>query len=209
MSGTVRAGLVFGLAAALAVTGSALLPIPCLSLISVIALGVGAGYTAAKTTAATREQRIGRGVTAGAIGGLIALVGSAIGLFFVYSIPTYQQQFQPLIDQMLQQTPELEDLGIDLGILLAATVGFCSGIINFFLMLISGLLGGLFWKGAPGAAATGAQGYGSTGYGPGGGPGYSPPGDNYPDQPSGYGDRSTGRAEDNVRIYDPDDRNRT
>ncbi len=190
MSGTVRAGLIFGFAAVLAVVVSAFLPIPCLGPILVTVLGVGAGYTAAKTTGATRDQRIGRGATTGAIGGLIALVGSVIALFLVYNIPAYQQVIQQQVDQMLRQSPELAEF--DRGTLVAAAIGiasFCSGIINFLLMLVGGIIGSLFWKGTPPATAAATDYEPSSGDSP-----YPPP------------SRS---SEGGGRVYDTDEADRT
>lgn len=205
MSGTVRAGLVFGLAAVGAVIGSTLLPIPCLSLFAVIALGLGAGYTAAKTTNATRDQRVGRGLTAGAIAGGIALVGTTIAIIVFSQLPFVQNQIQAQVGQALQQNPDLGESGLDpaqlaqLATGLGGVVGgFCAGIMNFLIMLICGLLGALFWKGA----AAGQ-------YVPAGGSPYTPPqgGSYIPNQTNttGYGGTTTTPNEGGPRIYDSND----
>lgn len=220
MSGAVRVGLVFGIAAVLAIVGSTLLGLivplgGCLGFISVIALGLGAGYTAAKVTMATREQRIGRGATAGAIAGLIVLVLGTLASILLTQLPEYQAQMQATLEE-LQQNPNVaidpNDLAAFAGIT-GVAASFCSGLINAIVMVICGLLGALFWKGAPAASGYGPQGgyghpgtgYGQTstdysqsgtGYGQQGGYGQSGTDYNQPgtyDQPGGgYGQSGTG-----------------
>lgn len=224
MSGTVRAGLLFGLAALFASVGGLFLPIPCvnfvLSIGSVIALGWGAGYTAAKTTNATSDQRLGRGVTAGAIGGTILLIGTVVSLLLLSGLLLNLPEFRSALDQVVAQNPEAsgqvnpDDLGAVLG-LGSAVVGFCLGAFNFLLMLLGGLFGGLSWK-APAVAGYGPM--GGTPYAPQSG-GYIPSQTNNPNytQPSGgYIPSQTndppynqpGNAEGGARIYDPNDPNR-
>jgi hypothetical protein len=199
MSGTVRAGLVFGLGAALAFLGSTMLPIPCLNIISVIALGWGAGYTAAKTTGAGPGQGTGRGLTAGAIAGVIVLLGTAIGFLVLTNTPAFQQQLQA----QLAQNPAFGESGIDpstFGSALGVGIGLFCGFINFVLMLIAGAIGGLMWKGTPAAAnyvpaggsAVPNQTYSSTDQP------YGTPNQPYrdPGEPGG------------ARVYDPNDPNR-
>jgi len=215
MSPVVRAGLVFGLAAVAAVAGSALLPIPCLGFLSVIALGLGAGYTAAKNTNATRDQRVGRGATAGAIAGGVALVGGTIAVIAISQLPFMQAQIQAGVNQALQQNPELAETGLDPAQLAALAAGaggivggLCGGLINFIAMLITGLLGALFWKGAPTYVPAGGANYGTPpagGYIPNqsGGQTYGTPTDPASGQP--YGNQSD---QGGARIYDPNDPNR-
>lgn len=224
MSGAVRAGLIFGLAAIVAFIAGLFLPIPCVNIIlafgSVIALGWGAGYTADKWTGANQSQRIGRGATAGAIGGLVVLIGSLVAFIalsgVILSLPGVREQ----IATALQENPDAANLNPD--DLQAAVgvgfgfIGFCLGVINFVLMLLGGVIGGAMWKGA---AATSA-------YVPAGGTSYVPdqgygqqPGATYGQQPYGqqpgttYGQQpgttyqppqDTGEA----RVYDPNDPNR-
>lgn len=206
MSGTVRAGLLFGLAAIVASIAALFLPIPCVNFIlsigSVIALGWGAGFTAAKTTGATSDQRLGRGLTAGAIGGVVVLIGSVIALIalsgVIMSIPGIQEQ----ISEALQQNPDAANLNPDdVGTFLGAglgVVGFCMGLVNFLLMLLGGLIGGLSWK-APAAAA----------YVPAGGSAYTPASGGYvPTQTSSSTYTPPTESEGGARIYDPNDPNR-
>lgn len=213
MSGTVRAGLVFGLAALLAFFAALFLPIPCVNFIvaigSVIALGWGAGQTAAKTTNAAQGQGTGRGATAGAIGGTVILIGSVI-LFLALSgvfmnLPGVRDQ----LATALQQNPDTTNINPDdLGAVLGASfgvVGFGCGIMNFVLMLIGGLIGGAMWKGTGGTAAYVSAGGSTYGAPPSGS--YIPSqtdqtygNQTYGDQPSGgqtygnqtYGDQPSG-----------------
>jgi hypothetical protein len=190
MSGTVRAGLLFGLAAVFAFLGGLILPIPCLNIVlafvSLIALGWGAGNTAAKTTGAGPGQGTGRGLTAGAIAGTIVLIGTVIVFLLVQYIPGVSEQINLALQQAAQQNPDAGQvdagtmLGLGLGI-----AGFMCGIVNFILMLIGGAIGGMMWKGTPAAA------------------GYAPAGGYIPNQPYGNpGDQG------GARVYDPNDPNR-
>lgn len=215
MSGTVRAGLIFGLGAVGAMLGSALLGLVnpvfgCLSFISIVALGLGVGYTAPKITMATREQRIGRAATAGAIAAGVVLVLGAAALIVLSLLPFYQaamqNQLQNQLQQAIQQDPAFRDQQAELTELFntAATGfgvvgGFCSGLFNGVVMLLMSLLGALFWKGAP--AAT-----------------YVPAGGSYvpnqtystPNQPYGTPDQSYRDPGDpgGARVYDSNDPNR-
>jgi hypothetical protein len=185
MSGTVRAGLLFGVAATLAFIGSTLLPIPCLNVLSVIALGWGAGYTAAKTTGAGPGQGTGRGFAAGAISGLIVLLGTVIAFVLLANTELFQQQLQ----SQLTQNPAFADSGIDpstFGSAVGVGIGLFCGFINFVLMMIAGAIGGLMWKGTPAAA------------------GYVPAGGSYPQNPSYTDPGEPGGA----RVYDSNDPNR-
>lgn len=155
MSPVVRAGLVFGLVAAVAVAGSALLPLGgCLSFLSVIALGLGVGYTAAKVSNAAQNQRIGRGATAGAIAGSLALLGAVLIAAILSATGFYEAQ---IAAGLAGQSQELRDAGIDpaqlVGLGSAAGIigGVCGGLFNLAIMALCGLLGSLFWKGAPAA----------------------------------------------------------
>ncbi|WP_152541377.1 hypothetical protein [Kallotenue papyrolyticum] len=161
MSGLLRAGLLFGLAATLAFVGGLLLPIGCVNVLiafaSVIALGWGAGYTAAKTSGAGRGQGVGRGLTAGAIAGLIALIGTLIALIVLGNVlrnqPGFEAALRQQLELMMPQNPEVGDIDLEAVTGLAFVIaGFGCGLINFLLMLLGGALGGLMWRGAQQAA---------------------------------------------------------
>jgi hypothetical protein len=199
MSGTVRAGIIFGIAGVFAFLGGMIVPIPCLNIVvalgSLIALGWGAGQTAAKTTAAGPGQGTGRGLTAGAIAGTIVLIGSVLVFLLVQYIPAFQAAISQAMQQAAEQNPDAGN--IDIGTILGASlgiVGFMCGIVNFILMLISGAIGGMMWKGTPSTAN------------------YVPAGGSYtPNQPYGNpADSSyTGPTDaGGARIYDPNDPNR-
>jgi hypothetical protein len=199
MSGTVRAGVVFGIAGVFAFLGGMIVPIPCLNILvafgSLIALGWGAGQTAAKTTAAGPGQGTGRGLTAGAIAGTIVLIGSVLVFLLVQYIPGFSTAINQAMQQATQQNPELGD--VDIGTMLGAglgIVGFMCGIVNFILMLIGGAIGGMMWKGTSSTAS----------YVPAGG-------SSMPNQPYGNPSDSaySGSADPGgARIYDPNDPNR-
>jgi hypothetical protein len=210
MSGTVRAGLIFGIAAVFAFVGSLLLIAvsPCiggiLALGSAVALGWGAGYTAAKNTGAGPGQGTARGLTAGAIGGTILLIGSVIVfllLFLIVANVLNDPNVRNQVEEMLRENPSFRDidipttavLGLTNILLSGAFLGFCIGIINLVLMLLGGAIGGAMWKGTPGTAATG--------YGPTGGTPYHPS--------SSPVESSTRSSEGGVRIYDTDEPNRS
>ena len=203
MSPVMRAGLVFGLATVGAILGSSLLNLvvplaSCLGFLSVVALGLGAGFTAAKNSNAAREQRVGRGASAGAIAGVITLIGSVIVLLIISQLPAFQAQVQQGITQALQNNPNAANSGLDPAQLArfasgagGVIGGFCSGLFYLVIMVITGLLGALFWKGAPAAEQYVPAG-GTTTYG-------APPTGTYggPANPEG-----------GARVYDPNDPNR-
>ncbi len=202
MSGTVRAGLLFGIAAVFAFVVSLLLGVilPCINLLlgfaAIIALGWGAGYTAAKNTGAGPGQGAGRGATAGAIGGTVVLLGLMVAFLLLFNLPPVQAQIAQVYRETLQQNPELVTPGIDptlVGSTAGLVFGFFCGIINFILMLIGGAIGGMMWKGSPGTTTTGTA-------EPTGGRPYHPP--------SSPGETSTPSSEGGVRIYDTDEPNR-
>lgn len=167
----VRAGLLFGVAAAVAFVAGFILPIPFVNLIlalgSVAALGWGAGRTTAKVTGAAAGQGTGRGAGAGAIAGLISLIVLTVLLLGLFNIPAVRT----LIETQLQQTPEAAGISAAAaGSAVAVILGLFCGGINFFLMLIGGLIGGAMWKGTPnsgeyvaaGRGASGGTGFGTT-----------------------------------------------
>ncbi len=205
MSPVVRAGVLFGLAALLATIGAILILVVfpfnlLLAGIAAAALGWGAGYTAAKASGAGPGQGTGRGAAAGAIAGTIVLIGTVIAFValtpFISSIPGFNEAFE----QGLQQNPEAANLpegsaatflGLGLGVL-----GFCGGFINFLLMLIAGLIGGVMWKGAAAYVPAGGATYGAPATG-----GYVP---NQTGSQT-YGNQAN---EGGPRVYDPNEPNR-
>lgn len=172
-----RAGLLFGLAAVVAFIAGLILPIPFVNLIlalgSVVALGWGAGRTAAKVTGAAAGQGTGRGAGAGAIAGLIQLIGLTLALLLLTNIPAVRQQLDLALQQAAQQNPDVAGSGLTGGALsniLGVTGGLLCGGINFVLMLIGGLIGGATWRGTPdrgeyvaAGRSSGGPSYGGTG----------------------------------------------
>lgn len=213
MSGTVRAGLIFGLAAIVAFVAGLILPIPCVNVLlafgSVIALGYGAGFTGAKTTGAGPGQGVGRGATAGAIGGLVTLIGSTIALLVLgnvlLNIPGVREQLSAGLQEGLRQNPGAANPDIDPGALFGVgfgIAGFCLGGINFVLMVIGGLIGGALWKGAPAAASYGAP--GSPSYGAPAGGSYIPNQTSSSPGSQSYTTPGDTDAEGGARVYDND-----
>ena len=173
-----KAGLLFGVASVFAAIAALFVPIPLVNILvafaSIIALGWAAGYTAAKWTGAQPGQGVGRGAGAGAIAGGINLLLLTVMLIVLFStitrlIPGIEEQFNEAIQQAQQETPgqEIPDvsptglLGIGGGVL-----GFCFGLVNLLIMTVSGLVGGVMWKGSAPTTAGGMS------YPPGGMPGY-------------------------------------
>lgn len=159
----VRVGLIFGVAATIAFTAGLFVPIPCVRFIlafgSIIALGWGAGYTAAKTTGTAAGQGIGRGASAGAIAGGVVLLLSMLAFFLLANTAVFQEMFR----EALQENPGIvSPSGAEPSTLDATTAafiggaggGFCLGMINLFLMLLAGAVGGLMWKGVPSNSQT-------------------------------------------------------
>lgn len=170
-----RAGIVFGLAAAVAFIASFLLRIPFINIIlalgSVVALGWGAGRTAAKVTGAAAGQGTGRGAGAGAIAGLIQLIGLTIALLLLANVPVVRQQLDLALQQAAQQNPNVAGSGLTGGALsniFGVVGGLLCGGINFILMLIGGLIGGATWRGTPNQGEYVAAGRSGGGLGSGG-----------------------------------------
>lgn len=175
-----RTGFLWGIFALLAFIGSLFIPIlnTFLPFLSVIALGWGAGYTAAKVTGAVGGQRLGRGTGAGALAGLVTMIGvvaatALLGQFvrnLILSNPTLQTQIQQLIQQQDPTAANvpigqiLNDPAFTPALLFG---GFCFGLIPLVLMAIAGLVGGLMWKGTPtpGEYVAAGRGGGGTSYG--------------------------------------------
>lgn len=151
--GIVRSGLMYGLLAVVITSLSVLVggvPVGLgFSALATFLSGIGAGYTAAKTTRAFGVQRIPRGLAAGAIGGVFALLGSL--LTAVLFVNLLRQQVAawiglvpfgdqiPLIGQIEGYTSPLLRGGGLVG-------GACLGVVNLLLMIAGGALGGFFWR---------------------------------------------------------------
>jgi hypothetical protein len=204
MSGAVRAGILFGIASVLAFVGAIFL-VGILSVFafviafgSVIALGWGAGYTAAKS-ATTPGSGVGRGASAGAISGTINLILLTIALVVLFNLLLSIPGFREQLNQAIQQNPEAAGLDPETALGIGGVfLGGCLGFINLVLMVIAGLIGGAMWKGTPGTQAQ---------YMPAGSSTYTPPptGTTYGGQPYGSTPSDT---EGGARIYDPNDPNR-
>ncbi len=166
----IRTGVIFGVLAALAFTAGLFIPLGGFQFFiafgALIALGWGAGYTAAKTGTGP-GRGIGRGAAAGAIAGAVVLVLSTLA-FLVVANTAF---FQDLVREALQQNPGIVDpntgqpTSVDpttAALIGGAGGGFCLGLISLVLMFIGGAIGGLMWKGVPSIANTGGGAYGST-----------------------------------------------
>lgn len=117
--------------------------------------GMAAGYTAARSEAAPREERAAYGRRAGAISGLVAFIGSFAMLAALFGTGIMQQQLNSVL-----QSPDMASPGVDpaalVGVIYGLSVGisFCTALLEWMLMLGCGVLGGLLWKGAPTPMAT-------------------------------------------------------
>lgn len=168
MSPPVKAGLVFGLLSVLTFIGGILIAfLPIINLViaygSLLALGYGAGYTAAKVSNAPQGGGVGRGALAGTIAGIVNLLAMTILLGVLASLLTQLPGMQDIFAQAQAQNPGQPQVPITGGLLGAggAVAGFCFGLINLIIMLVGGLIGGAVWKGAP--QTVGAQQYSNIG----------------------------------------------
>lgn len=162
MSPVVRAGLLFGVASVVAAIAGAFIPIGGVNLliafVSVVALGWGAGYTAAKDSGALPGQGTGRGAGAGALAGVVNMILLAIILTVLFSvitrfIPGLDEQFQSALDEAAQANPDQATPNVSATAIFGvggAVFGFCIGLVNLILMTIAGLVGGALYKGTPG-----------------------------------------------------------
>ena len=164
MSGTVKAGLVFGIVAIASSVGAVLLPLGpvnyFVALVSLLAIGWGAGYTAAKTAPAGTGSGIGRGATAGALAGLVVLIASVIAFTLIANNDT----FRLALRDALEQTPQFNEPGINpvaAANLVGAGTGLFLGLITLVLLTIGGIVGGLSWRGVPSVANTSQGMYGA------------------------------------------------
>lgn len=169
MQHTMKPGLIFGVAALLAFVAGIFIPLPIVNYLiafgSVLALGIGAGYTAAKTHRQS-GQAIGYGATTGAIAGIAVLVLGVIA----YAILANTAWFQQALVNAAQSGSQIIDANtanpssVDPVVpAYAFGVGgaFCLGLVLAGLMFAGGAIGGLLGRGVPSVADTGAGAYGS------------------------------------------------
>jgi hypothetical protein len=143
----VRSGVLFGFAALATFAVLTLLQLYGLNLLAVLVVGVVAGVMA--TSGMRRGSGIGRGLTAGFIGGLIMLVGSLlVGILIVTffrtqitlwlaGIPFINQV--PVVGDTIGEVNERADPWLRGG---GLALGGCLGVVNFMLMALGGALGG-------------------------------------------------------------------
>ncbi len=156
MSGTVRAGIVFGMGAVLAFTAGLFVPLPFINVLlafgSMLILGWGAGYTAAKTADPGTGSGIGRGALAGLIAGGIVLVVATV----VFVLLANTAAVRDAVADILQQNPNIVDTNtgepasvdpVVATLIGGAGGGFCLGFINLVLLFIGGAIGGFFGNG--------------------------------------------------------------
>ena len=146
----VRSGLISGFAALAAFVLLTLLQLYGVNLLVVFLIGIAAGVVAAS---GARRGGVGRGLTAGIIGGVIVLIGSVFvgivivtffraqinvwlaGLPFVDALPVVGDTVTDTIDQVNERAePWLRGGGV--------VLGGCLGVINLLLMATGGALGG-------------------------------------------------------------------
>jgi type II secretory pathway component PulF len=146
----VRSGIIFGFVALAAFVVLTLLQLYGVNLLAVLLIGMAAGVVAASEA---RRGGVGRGLTAGIIGGVITLIGSIFvgivivtffraqinlwlaGLPFVDALPVVGDTVTDTIDQVNQRAdPWLRGGGV--------VLGGCLGVINLLLMATGGALGG-------------------------------------------------------------------
>jgi hypothetical protein len=142
--------VVFGFVALAAFMALTLLQVYGVNLLAVLLIGVAAGMVAASDA---RRGGLGRGLTAGIIGGVITLIGSIFvgivivtffraqinvwlaGLPFVDALPIVGDTVTDTIDQVNERAgPWLRGGGVALG--------GCLGMINLLLMATGGAIGG-------------------------------------------------------------------
>jgi hypothetical protein len=162
MSNTVRAGVIFGIAAVVAFIGGLFFPLPPLNYVlafgSMIALGWGAGYTAAKTAPVGSERGVGRGATAGLIAGGVMLIASVIIFALLANLSPIREaisaavQQQGVVDPNTGNPTSVDPTAATLST--GAGAGFCLGLINLLLLAAGGAVGGFLWRGVPSSGAT-------------------------------------------------------
>jgi hypothetical protein len=146
MSGTLRAGLIFGLVGLIAVLATAFIPRPgpvvCGPLLAVIVGGL-AGFYGVRWS--LENARVSRGVLAGTLAGLGMLIGAVIGYIILFNSISSEPSFQEQFGAILQQRPDASIDPAALGTMVAiagAVAGLCFGVLNLLLALAFGALGG-------------------------------------------------------------------
>jgi hypothetical protein len=146
MSGTQRAGLIFGAVGLIATLATAFLPRPgpvvCGPLLAVLIGGL-AGFYGVRWNIA--EARVSRGVLAGTLAGLGLLIGAVIGYIILFnnisSDPAFQEQFEAFLQQRPDARVDPGALGAMIGVA-GAVAGLCFGVLDLLLALAFGALGG-------------------------------------------------------------------
>ncbi len=151
MSGGVKAGLIFGLIALIAVPVVSWLPYVGVLLCGpavALGLGIGAGYLGLRWS--DHWSGVGTGLLAGGIAGTGALIGNVI--FFVVvtslmlSIPELKDMFAGAIREQ-QPNSELSDAQLQTLIPLGGVIaGLCIGIFHLLFALGGGALGAWLLK---------------------------------------------------------------
>jgi hypothetical protein len=147
MSGSVKAGLLFALAALVLTAAVSWIPTVgalCCGPLLALGLGVGAGYLGLRWS--EPGAGIGQGILAGGLTGAGALIGSIV--FFVAAIamlstmPEFEQIFQQALEQQAPGTNLAPDeLRTMLG-LAGPAAGVCVGSFGLLFALAGGALGG-------------------------------------------------------------------
>jgi hypothetical protein len=153
MSGGLKSGLIFALAAVVVVAGISFIPtvgVLCCGPLGTVLLGGLAGYVGVRWSGA--GARVTQGLLAGGLTGAGALLGTllffVIALAIVRTIPELNGEIQRQIDEAMRQqgggslTQEERDLFLNLG---GGLAGVCLGLINLLFALGAGALGG--WLG--------------------------------------------------------------
>ena len=146
MSGSMRAGLIFGVVGLIAVLATAFIPRPgpvvCGPLLAVLVGGL-AGFYGVRWS--IENARVSRGVLAGTLAGLGMLIGAVIGYIIVFNSISSDPSFQEQFGAILQQRPDANIDPAALGTMVAiagAVAGLCFGVLNLLLALAFGALGG-------------------------------------------------------------------
>jgi hypothetical protein len=150
MSGGIKSGLIFALAALVVVAGISFIPtvgVLCCGPLGALLLGGLAGYVGVRWSGPAAGM--GQGVLAGGLAGVGALLGSL--LFFVIALAIVRAT--PELNDMLRQQMEEamrqqggaglteEELGLFLS-LGSGLAGVCLGLLNLVFALGAGALGG-------------------------------------------------------------------
>ena len=146
----IRSGLLFGFAALAIFVVLTLLQAYGINLLAVLVLGVVAGYMA---VSGRRRPSVGRGLTAGLIGGLVMLVGSFFaGMLIVFLLRSEALGWAigipfitwiPIVGDTIDSVNEWSEPWLRSG---GMILGACLGIINLMLMAIGGAVGGMLGR---------------------------------------------------------------